>query len=75
VTIDLESGYGGTSKGVGETIGLAIDAGGVGCNIEDSFPANGTLREMPGPMSFSNDRPNSTTMGWPLRRSRDRAPR
>jgi methylisocitrate lyase len=30
---------------VGETIGLAIDAGAVGCNVEDSFPANGTLRE------------------------------
>ena len=45
VTIDLESGYGGTSKEVGETIGLAIDAGAVGCNLEDSFPASGTLRE------------------------------
>lgn len=40
VTIDLESGY----EEVGETIGLAIDAGAVGCNLEDSFPANGTLR-------------------------------
>jgi 2-methylisocitrate lyase-like PEP mutase family enzyme len=45
VTVDLESGYGDTSKEVGETIGLAIDAGAVGCNLEDSFPANGTLRE------------------------------
>jgi methylisocitrate lyase len=45
VTIDLESGYGDTSEMVGETIGLAIDAGAVGCNVEDSFPANGTLRE------------------------------
>jgi len=42
VTIDLESGYG----DIGETIGLAIGAGAVGCNIEDSFPANGTLREI-----------------------------
>lgn len=41
VTIDLESGYG----DVGETIGLAIEAGAVGCNLEDSFPANGRLRE------------------------------
>ena len=45
VTIDLESGFGDTSEVVGETIGLAIDAGAVGCNLEDSFPANGKLRE------------------------------
>jgi 2-methylisocitrate lyase-like PEP mutase family enzyme len=45
VTIDLESGYGDTSEVVGETIGLAIDAGAIGCNLEDSFPANGKLRE------------------------------
>jgi methylisocitrate lyase len=42
VTVDLESGYG----DVGETIGLAIEAGAVGCNLEDSFPANGSLREI-----------------------------
>jgi methylisocitrate lyase len=45
VTIDLESGYGDASEMVGETIGLAIDAGAVGCNLEDSFPANGKLRK------------------------------
>jgi methylisocitrate lyase len=45
VTIDLESGYGEASKAVGETIALTIDAGAVGCNIEDSFPATGQLRE------------------------------
>ena len=45
VTIDLESGYGETPEVVGETIGFAIDAGAVGCNLEDSFPANGRLRE------------------------------
>ena len=45
VTIDLESGYGETAEMVGETIGLAIDAGAVGCNLEDSFPASGKLRE------------------------------
>jgi 2-methylisocitrate lyase-like PEP mutase family enzyme len=44
VTIDLESGYGGASNVVGETIVLAIDAGAVGCNLEDSFPADGKLR-------------------------------
>ena len=45
VTVDLESGYGDTSEKVGETIGLAIKAGAIGCNLEDSFPANGKLRE------------------------------
>jgi len=45
VTIDLESGYGDAPEVVGETVRLAIDAGAVGCNLEDSFPANGKLRE------------------------------
>jgi 2-methylisocitrate lyase-like PEP mutase family enzyme len=45
VTIDLESGYGDASEVVGETIGLAIEAGAVGCNLEDSFPASGKLRK------------------------------
>ena len=45
VTVDLESGYGDAATIVGETVRLAIDAGAVGCNLEDSFPANGTLRE------------------------------
>jgi 2-methylisocitrate lyase-like PEP mutase family enzyme len=45
VTIDLESGYADAPEAVSETIGLAIDAGAVGCNLEDSFPANGKLRE------------------------------
>jgi 2-methylisocitrate lyase-like PEP mutase family enzyme len=45
VTIDLESGYGDTLEAVGKSIGQAIDAGAVGCNIEDSFPVNGKLRE------------------------------
>ncbi len=45
VTIDLESGYGDTAEMVGETIRLAIEAGAVGCNLEDSFPANGKLRD------------------------------
>jgi len=44
VTIDLESGYGDASDAVGETVVLAIDAGAVGCNLEDSFPADGKLR-------------------------------
>src|SRR4029079_7440644 len=35
VTIDLESGYGDMATAVGETVGLAITAGAVGCNLED----------------------------------------
>jgi 2-methylisocitrate lyase-like PEP mutase family enzyme len=46
VTIDLESGYGETPEMVGQTIGLAIEAGAIGCNLEDSFPATGKLREI-----------------------------
>src|SRR5437899_759946 len=45
VTFDLESGYGDAPEVVGETLRLAIDAGAVGCNLEDSFPASGKLRE------------------------------
>ena len=45
VTIDLESGYGDPLEAVGETTALAIKAGAIGCNLEDSFPANGKLRE------------------------------
>jgi 2-methylisocitrate lyase-like PEP mutase family enzyme len=45
VTIDLEAGYGDTPEVVGNSIRLAIDGGAVGCNLEDSFSANGKLRE------------------------------
>ena len=45
VTVDLESGYGDEPEVVGKTITMAIDAGAVGCNLEDSFPANGRLRQ------------------------------
>jgi 2-methylisocitrate lyase-like PEP mutase family enzyme len=44
VTVDLESGYGETAAKVGETVSMAIDAGAIGCNLEDSFPTDGTLR-------------------------------
>ena len=46
VSADLESGYGDAPEIVGATIRLAIEAGAVGCNLEDSFPANGKLREI-----------------------------
>src|SRR5262249_42365618 len=42
--IDLESGYGARAEDVGRTIERAIDAGAVGCNLEDSDPASGSLR-------------------------------
>ena len=44
VTVDLESGYGDTAADVGATVRRAIDAGAVGCNLEDSHPADGSLR-------------------------------
>ncbi len=46
VTLDLESGYSADAHGVGETIAKAIAAGAVGCNLEDSYPADGTLRDV-----------------------------
>jgi len=45
VTVDIESGYGDDPETVGETIRLAIEAGSVGCNLEDSFPADGKMRK------------------------------
>jgi 2-methylisocitrate lyase-like PEP mutase family enzyme len=45
VTIDMESGYGKSAAEVGRSIGRTIEAGAIGCNLEDSFPENGKLRE------------------------------
>ena len=45
VTFDLESGYGDAPEAVGDAISVVIEAGAVGCNLEDSFPANAKLRE------------------------------
>ena len=44
VTVDLESGYGEAPDAVAATVGAALEAGAVGCNLEDSFPADGRLR-------------------------------
>jgi len=44
VTIDLESGYGKQPDQVATTALRAIQAGAVGCNLEDSYPENGSLR-------------------------------
>jgi 2-methylisocitrate lyase-like PEP mutase family enzyme len=46
VTFDLESGYGEGPAKVGGSISLAIDAGAVGCNFEDSVPTDGTIRDL-----------------------------
>jgi methylisocitrate lyase len=46
VTVDLESGYGDAPATVAATVAAAIGAGAVGCNLEDSFPADGTLRDV-----------------------------
>lgn len=46
VTIDLESGYGETPAAVAATVAAALDAGAIGCNLEDSFPADGSLRDV-----------------------------
>ena len=35
LTADLEGGYGATADDVGETVAAALDAGAVGCNLED----------------------------------------
>jgi 2-methylisocitrate lyase-like PEP mutase family enzyme len=45
VSIDLEAGYGNDPEGVGRTVGSAAQAGAVGCNLEDSVPASGALRD------------------------------
>ncbi|WP_175717518.1 isocitrate lyase/PEP mutase family protein [Burkholderia anthina] len=44
VTVDLESGYGERLEEVADTIASSIEAGAIGCNLEDSFPATGELR-------------------------------
>src|SRR5258708_6285145 len=44
VSVDLESGYGKTANEVGQSIARAIQAGAIGCNLEDSFPRDGSLR-------------------------------
>jgi methylisocitrate lyase len=45
VSVDLESGYGDLAD-LEQTVALAIEAGAVGCNLEDSYPHEGSLRGM-----------------------------
>ena len=44
VTIDLESGYGVTPDDVGMSVARALQAGAIGCNLEDSSRETGPLR-------------------------------
>lgn len=44
VSLDLESGYGVSPDAVAGTITLTTATGVVGCNLEDSFPADGSMR-------------------------------
>lgn len=46
VTIDLESGYGESAADVARSVARAVEAGAVGCNLEDSFPGDGSLRDV-----------------------------
>jgi methylisocitrate lyase len=46
VTADLESGYGDTPEAVGRAVARALAAGVAGCNLEDSFPGDGSLRDV-----------------------------
>jgi 2-methylisocitrate lyase-like PEP mutase family enzyme len=45
VTFDIESAYAEEPDEVGRNIVLAVDAGAVGCNFEDSIPGNGAVRD------------------------------
>jgi 2-methylisocitrate lyase-like PEP mutase family enzyme len=46
VSVDIESGYGKAAEDVARTVSRTLEAGAVGCNIEDSFPENGKLRSI-----------------------------
>jgi 2-methylisocitrate lyase-like PEP mutase family enzyme len=46
VTADLEAGYGASAAEVGETMAAAIEAGAVGCNLEDGVRGDVPLRPL-----------------------------
>jgi 2-methylisocitrate lyase-like PEP mutase family enzyme len=46
VTADLEAGFGATAADVGETMAAAIEAGVVGCNLEDGVRGDVPLRPL-----------------------------
>jgi 2-methylisocitrate lyase-like PEP mutase family enzyme len=45
VSVDLEGGYGDEPERVAKNVSLAITSGAIGCNLEDSVPATGMLRD------------------------------
>jgi 2-methylisocitrate lyase-like PEP mutase family enzyme len=45
VSIDFESGYGANPESVANNIARLIETGAVGCNLEDSFPESGEMRD------------------------------
>jgi len=46
VSIDIESGYGDSADAVAASVRRTIDAGAIGCNLEDSLVADGRLRDV-----------------------------
>jgi len=46
VSLDIESGYGASIDEVAITLGRVAETGVVGCNLEDSYPADGSLRSI-----------------------------
>ena len=46
VSVDIESGYGKTPEEIARTVARTLTAGAIGCNLEDSFPESGKLREV-----------------------------
>ena len=46
VSLDVESGYGASPDDVAKTIAEVASTGVIGCNLEDSFPTDGTMRPL-----------------------------
>jgi len=46
VSLDIESGYGASDDDVANTLAQVAATGVVGCNLEDSFPADGAMRPL-----------------------------
>lgn len=46
VSVDIESGYGEAACDVGAFAGQIMDTGAIGCNLEDSFPQDHSLRKI-----------------------------
>ena len=44
VSVDIEGGYGGSPDQVARTVTRTLEAGAIGCNLEDSEPGSGALR-------------------------------